>query len=538
MRELGGGRSGLATAMAVIALTCGFAALDGAQARHRVHHGHHVRHVRHATASHGYTPPYSAMVVDANTGRVLHAVSENEPRHPASITKVMTLYLLFEQLEKGRMTLDSEIPITAHAASMAPSKLGLRPGATITVEHAIKAIVTKSANDIAVAVGEAIGGSEEHFAELMTAKAHALGMNGTHYENASGLPDAEQITTAHDLVLLGRAIQERFPRYYAYFSTHQFNFAGQTLRNHNHLLDKVEGMDGIKTGYTNASGFNLLTSVKRGGKRIVAVVLGGRSAGIRDHIMADLIEEQIDRGSAVRTASALGESATTEREETVRAEPPKPEPIRLVPVEKREVAAAPKPETAKPMPLSLVSPPAPIPAPVVEKARPAVVANAARASSEDRTASIPDGSTRPVSASVSTGATNSGMRWVSGPTGAPAKPAALAGKHANVETRVARVEPVREIHAAKTEPTRPAAAHSGVMIQIGAAEDADRANELLARAKSRDAALAHATPFTEKVQKGSGTLWRARFAGLSESQADSACKTLKRTGFSCFTTRN
>ena len=274
MRDLGGGRNGLATAIAVIALTCGFAGMDGAQARHRVHHGHHARHAHHV-ASQGYTPPYAAMVVDANTGRVLHAVNENAPRHPASITKVMTLYLLFEQLEKGRMTLDSEIPISAHAASMAPTKLGLRPGSTISVEHAIKAIVTKSANDIAVAVGEAIGGTEEHFAELMTAKAHSLGMNGTHYENASGLPDAEQITTAHDLVLLGRAIQERFPRYYAYFSTHQFTFAGQTLRNHNHLLDKIEGMDGIKTGYTNASGFNLLSSVKRGNKRIVGVVLGG-----------------------------------------------------------------------------------------------------------------------------------------------------------------------------------------------------------------------------------------------------------------------
>ena len=472
------------------------------------------------------------MIVDANTGRVLHAVNENAPRHPASITKVMTLYLLFEQLEKGRMTLDSEIPISAHAASMAPTKLGLRPGSTISVEHAIKAIVTKSANDIAVAVGEAIGGSEEHFAELMTAKAHSLGMNGTHYENASGLPDAEQITTAHDLIILGRAIQERFPRYYAFFSTHQFVFAGQTLRNHNHLLDKIEGMDGIKTGYTNASGFNLLTSVKRGGRRIVGVVLGGRSAGARDHIMADLIEAQMDRGSPVRTASVLGANASAEREETASAEPPKPEPVRLAPVEKREVAAASKPEAVKPMPLALVSPPAPIPTPVVEKVRPAVVANAARASAEDRTASIPDGSTRTVSASASTGSTNTGLRWVSGPAGAQ------PGKRPAAETKIARVAPVREIHAAKAEPARPAAAHTGVMIQIGAAEDATRANELLVRAKSRDAALAHATPFTEKVQKGSGTLWRARFAGLSESQADSACKTLKRTGFSCFTTRN
>ena len=487
------------------------------------------------------------MVVDANTGRVLHAVSENEPRHPASITKVMTLFLLFEQLERGKMSLDTEIPVSAHAASMAPSKLGLRPGSTISVENAIKAIVTRSANDIAVAVGEAIGGSEDHFAEIMTSKAHALGMARTTYANASGLPDPDQITTAHDLVLLGRAIQERFPRYYAYFSTHQFHFAGQTIRSHNHLMDRLEGMDGIKTGYTRASGFNLLSSVRRGNRRIVAVVMGGRSAGARDNVMADLIEEHIGSASTVRTASALGETASADRAEVARTEPAKPEPVRAAPVERQEPLPVAKIEAPKPTPVAAYAPPAAIPtaAPVVEKPRPAVVASATRAS-DDHTASIPDrknialdGSTRAVAASASTGTAPTGMRWVHGPNGAPTRAEAAAPKPApaRAETKVAKVEP-HDLHAARPEPARPAVARTGVMIQIGATDEADKANELLSRAKTKNSALAGATPFTEKVQKGSETLWRARFAGLSETQADNACKSLKRSGFSCFTTRN
>ena len=503
-------RVNLVSAISVLAFTFAFAALSPAQARHYHRHGH----ARHAYAP--YTPPYAAMVVDANTGRVLHAVNENEPRHPASITKVMTLYMLFEQLERGKMNLDTQLSVSAHAASMAPTKLGLRPGATITVENAIKAIVTKSANDMAVVLAEAIGGSEDHFAEMMTAKAQALGMTGTHYVNASGLPDNDQITTARDLTILGRSIQERFPRYYAYFSTHEFTYAGRVIRNHNHLLGRVEGMDGIKTGYTTASGFNLLTSVKRGDRRIVSVVLGGRSAGIRDKIMADLIEANITRGATSRLASAA--VADVEKTAPPHFEPRKPEPIKEEPETARP--EAPKPEASKPMPLALVSPP-------MEKPRPAVVASAARGSSDDRTATIPDPRRGGTDSSARPAA--GGMRWVAGPS-------AANDKSSRVEIKVAKAESAHE--AAKAEPVRPLAARSGVMIQIGAADDQDKAHELLSRAKSTHAALGTATPFTEKVQKGSETLWRARFAGLSETQAESACKTLKHSGFSCFTTKN
>ncbi len=219
-----------------------------------------------------YTPPYASIVIDANSGRILQATNPDALRFPASITKVMTLYLLFEQLERGKLSLTSPIVMSPTAARQAPSKLGIRPGRSITVEQAILALVTKSANDVAVAVAEAIGGTEPAFAQMMTAKAHALGMSRTRFLNASGLPNPHQVTTARDLTRLGRAIRSHFPRYYAYFSTPSFRFGRANMRNHNKLLGRVRGVDGIKTGYTRASGFNLLTSAQYGNRRIIAVL--------------------------------------------------------------------------------------------------------------------------------------------------------------------------------------------------------------------------------------------------------------------------
>jgi D-alanyl-D-alanine carboxypeptidase len=251
--------------------------------------------------------PYSAIVVDANSGAVLQSASADELRHPASLTKIMTLYLLFERLEAGKIKLDTQMPVSEHASVQSPTKLGLKPGHTIAVEDAIKGLVTKSANDAAVVVAETLGGSESDFAEMMTRKAHALGMTRTIYRNASGLPNDEQVTTAREQALLGRAIQERFPHYYRYFSTSSFTYHGETMSNHNHLLGRVEGVDGIKTGYTQASGFNLVTSVHRGNHFIVAVVLGGSSAGARDAKMRSLIEEHIAHASSQHTAPLIAE---------------------------------------------------------------------------------------------------------------------------------------------------------------------------------------------------------------------------------------
>lgn len=235
----------------------------------------------------------AAIIVDANTGKVLYEENPDALRHPASVTKIMTLYLLFEQLEAGNLRLDSKLEVSAKAASQQPSKLGVKPGQTIEVEDAIKAIVTRSANDVAVVIAENLAGSESAFAEAMTEKARALGMSRTVYRNASGLPNVNQVTTARDLSILGRAIQDRFPKQYKYFATRTFYYRGQAIGNHNRLLGRVEGVDGIKTGYTNASGFNLVTSVKRDGRYLVGVVLGGSSGGSRDARMTSLISQNL-----------------------------------------------------------------------------------------------------------------------------------------------------------------------------------------------------------------------------------------------------
>ncbi|MGN6287052.1 MAG: D-alanyl-D-alanine carboxypeptidase [Afipia sp.] len=290
---------GLATVSAAVLITT-----DSADARRR-----HSKHRHHHVQRSSYNPPFASLIVDGNSGATLQATSADAIRHPASLTKIMTLYMLFERLESGKITLDSAMEVSAHAAAQAPTKLGLRAGQTLRVEDAIKGMVTRSANDAAVVVAEALGGSEDEFSKMMTRKARALGMNKTTYVNASGLPDDDQVTTARDQALLGRAIQDRFPRYYRYFATKAFTFRGRVIRGHNRLLGSVEGVDGIKTGYTRASGFNLVTSIKRGNRYLIGVVLGGRSGGSRDAAMRKLLAEHIDEGATRRTVAAITERA-------------------------------------------------------------------------------------------------------------------------------------------------------------------------------------------------------------------------------------
>jgi D-alanyl-D-alanine carboxypeptidase len=283
-------------------------ASDTADARHRHVHYAHAGHRHHHASREDYSPPYASIVVDGNSGEALQASNPDALRHPASLTKVMTLYLLFERLDAGKIKLDTPLKVSEHASDQDPTKLDLKAGDTITVEDAIKGIVTKSANDAAVVIAENLDGDESSFAKLMTQTAHALGMSHTTYVNASGLPDDDQITSARDQALLGRAIQDRFPRYYKYFSTESFVYHGEAMRNHNHLLGAVVGVDGIKTGFTRASGFNLLTSVHRDGRYIVAVVLGGPSAADRDDRMRDLIGEHLKEASLHRTAPMIAEA--------------------------------------------------------------------------------------------------------------------------------------------------------------------------------------------------------------------------------------
>jgi D-alanyl-D-alanine carboxypeptidase len=526
----------------------------------RVHHRHHLRH-EHAAASvaGGAT---AAIAVDGASGHVIWGMNEHALRHPASVTKVMTLYLLFEQLEKGKMSLDDQIPISAHAAAQAPSKLGLRPGSTIRVEDAIKAVVTKSANDIAVAIAEAVGGSEGEFAEMMTRKAHALGMSQTVYVNASGLPSNAQITTAWDLAILGRDIQARFPRYYRYFSLREFAWHGQHIANHNHLLGHVVGMDGIKTGYTVASGFNLLASVHRDGHYLVTVVLGGKTHAARDAYMKRLIEANIDE------AGGRGAVQTAEREQPEEAEaaPERAEPAPEPRVARKEARPEPLPapvaaESRAPEPprlqiAAVIPEPRPRPAYVAAVAQPSRD-SVERSARDDARRPALDGSTR--TAHEAAAPATPGMRWM---VGAP--PAVKAKFTTRIETaRVeAKVEPKVEsrterkkqeeadadasANAKDRDPEKAAAgvasskpAVSGWTIQIGASDDVEKAAALLKSAKEKRAALlASARPYTEAVRKGKDTFYRARFAGLEEARAEAACKALKTSGFSCFATRN
>ncbi len=513
----------------------------------------------------GYAPPYAAMVVDVKSGRTLHAVNEDAPRIPASLTKVMTLYMLFEQMERGRFNMNSELKVSAYAASQPPTKLGLRAGSTIEVEDAIKSMITLSANDSSVVVAEAIAGSEEAFAEQMTRKARALGMDSTRFYNPHGLPNSPpNITTARDLTILARAIQERFPKYFPLFQMRSFQYGSRTIRGHNRLLGKIEGVDGIKTGYTRASGFNLMTSAKSEGRQIVSIVLGGRSGASRDKIMADLVLASLPRASAGGRSAPMIAEVSEPQQERYRAAAPAPAPAPEPPARPALVAQAPEPAPA----------PAPIPVPR-PRAEPEVPAAARAYAATTTTAQMPppralSGSAQALALSnmrpVAATTTPSAMRWSIG--AAPAEGKVLRPP-ANVDTTssIAKVAeaavkdevqpmpkkvearlpepapvPVRVAHVAKAPEAKPAektAIASKWVIQLGATDDEAKAKDILSRARAKaSGSLADASPFTEKVEKGGATLFRARFAGFEESKdAEKACAQLKRGGFSCFATR-
>ena len=537
--------------------------------------------------------PYSDIVVDANSGSVLHSTNPDSRRHPASLTKIMTLYLLFEQLEAGKLKLDSELAVSREAAGQDPTKLGLKPGGSLKVEDAIKGIVTRSANDAAVVVAEAIAGDEDSFAKLMTRKAQALGMSHTVYRNASGLPDDEQVTTARDQATLGRAIQERFPRYYKYFSTRSFTFRGDSIANHNRLLGRVDGVDGIKTGYISASGFNLVTSVHRGNRYLVAVVMGGSSAGSRDARMRELISDKIAQASTKRTAPMFAEAGETPEIEpkVARAEgkperkvaaaaserkaegkpEPKPDsksetrfavasassvPVRFTPGFARAATGSTEPikpvlvktitvragtQTASLAPLQAASPPAAEP---VQPTAPVVQVAAAMPTAPAKPQLPP----APAAAAKSEAAAPTPPATAKVEPPAPA-PATTAKPQPPVPAPAASVkpEPPAPAPTVKFEPPAPtptaAAAkpqvHSGWMIQVGAYQAEQEAKQRLAAIQAKAAkVLSGADAFTETVEKGGATYWRARFAGLDKDKAEAACKYLKRNDVDCVTIKN
>ena len=556
VRPADGLRFGICALAAVVALVA--LGSDPADAR--------GRRKRHHFAP--YNPPYAAIVVDANSGRVLHDANADNLRHPASLTKIMTLYLLFEQIEAGKLRLDSRLEVSEHAADQAPSKLGLRAGQTLSVEDAIRALVTKSANDAAVVVAEAIGGDEDTFARMMTRKARALGMSRTVYANASGLPDDDQLTTARDQATLGRAIQDRFPRYYRYFATPAFVYHGHAMRNHNKLLGRVEGVDGIKTGYTRASGFNLVTSVRRGPRHIVAVVMGGASGGARDARMRSLIEQQIASASTQRTVAKIEESREVAATREVAAA--------------REIAAAPvktvEPPVQQPVPqarFARADAIAPVTtAPIASVEAPVQALNQAEAPATSVLSRQPKpGSGEPINPvkvktiTVKAGNVQTAMLV---PLTAPAPQATVAPAHfaarapvVTAATPAARpgVLGTLTVEAPQTTPAQPAtyevASGSSTpvttasmqprpyhprgpwMIQVGAFPKETEAQERLREAQMlAKNFVGRAEPFTERINKGGQELYRARFAGFDQDSAEAACHYFKRNDIACMAVRN
>ena len=549
-RRLRWGCLSLAAIVALLALTS-----DPADARRRTKRSHG----RLASISSSYNPPYAAIVVDAKNGGVLHAANPDAPRHPASLTKIMTLYLLFERLESGKITLETQMPVSEEASSQAPTKLGLKPGDTLKVEDAIKGLVTKSANDAAVVIAEALSGSEDEFARAMTRKARALGMKNTTYRNANGLPNDEQITSARDQALLGIAIQERFPNYYRYFSTLSFVYRGNAMRNHNRLLGKVEGVDGIKTGFTRDSGFNLTTSVKRGPRHIVAVVLGGRSGASRDARMRDLIETHIAQASTKPPAALVADAAK-----------PAPAPIQaakpqlasadsaqasVIPPRANEAPAPIAPGSTAPITpvkvktviVKLVPPKGAVTNTVTASVMPAPIAKPEPLRATAFAAATPDEALAETLAAVAPIETT--VPSVPAQPSAPPARSGVLGKLPAVTVAAAKEATVP---AVKTEPA-PAAKvlasvkaeehyasaprhtpRGGWAIQVGAYEDEGEAKQKISSAKSKvTGVLQKAEAYIERTVKGAKTYYRARFAGFDRDQAEAACKRLKREDVAC-----
>jgi D-alanyl-D-alanine carboxypeptidase len=452
------------------------------------------------THAEAYSPPSASIVVDGYSGAVLQASNPDALRHPASLTKIMTLYLLFERLDAGRIRLDTPLKVSEHASEQAPTKLCLQAGQSIIVEDAIKGMVTKSANDAAVVVAENLGGDEGKFAKLMTQTARAIGMTRTTYINASGLPDDDQVTTARDQALLGRTIQEHFPRYYKYFSTESFVYHGEAMRNHNHLLGSVDGVDGIKTGFTRTSGFNLVTSVHRGGRYLVAVVMGGHSSFERDADMRKLISVHIKQASLRGTGRVIVQhdwhQSIASADVQPAAEPA--DPIQPPIVSTVTLQAAPEQSRSSAEQPPLLSSDAP---------------------------NQPPGTSHP-NAQVAT-------RWPS-KLEVFASVDSMPNAKPSVQATPAVSEPARKVEA---EPHASRHAHGGWLIQIGAFDGENEAKEHLTAARLK-MSQALVVPITERFQKGHKALYRARFAGFDKASAESTCKQLKRSAFDCIALQN
>ena len=442
-------------------------------------------------------PQFSAIAVDARTGKILFGSAIDGQRHPASLTKVMTLYVLFEDLKAGRIKLTSDLKVSQRAASMQPSKLGLKPGSTISVENAIKALVTRSANDVAATIGENLEGSEANFAARMTRKARAIGMSKTTFKNASGLPNPAQVTTARDMATLSLRIQRDFPQYYPYFRITSFTYKGQTIRTHNRLLGRYQGTDGIKTGYIAASGFNLTTSAKRGDKRIVGVVMGSSSGGARNKYMMKMLDNAFPKcvgGEAIAAAAGTSEGTLVPPTKTAEVE------VKKKPLPDEKIADAKLQEAT------------------VEggEAAPAEGTTFQTVVASEENTPTPD--PKVLEAKIA--------ETVVASTDEPEKPAAQP--------------PAKLPFAVKKKVTAPAAKEAVASvaptwnIQIGAYPKKEEARLKLKQIRASGYKfLSGKQAFTVEVQKGAKTVYRARFSGFTQKTAKAACVQLSKKGLKC-----
>ena len=491
---------------------------------------------------------YAAIVIDANTDKVLFSANSEKPRYPASLTKMMTLYVLFDDLAAGKVKKSTRMSVSAHAADQAPSKLGLKPGQTIAVDDAIRALVTKSANDVAVTVAEHVAGSESAFAERMTKTARGLGMSDTTFRNASGLPDAGQRTTAKDLSILARALIRDHPDYYSYFATRTFTYNGRGYRNHNRLLGRVEGVDGIKTGYINASGFNLTTSARRGKRHLVAVVMGGPTGSIRDAKMRSLLDSYFAKASTTKA---------------IKGPIPQPDLIARVPVpdlRPREFAQAdeptidgivaglqnpqPKPAvlapaggepTTRPM-LAAVALPEKIPGrmPMASNLEPTTLdaQHTARSGKDNGVSTAPKGLTILMRTSEKRHPIMAALTAQDVPSLSQTSAAAVS----NLAESSPREEEAPAAGSKMNDTVAGLIAEKLQdlwLIQIGAFDEEAAARRKLDEAQAESQALKSRLAYTEPVTKNDLTLYRARFMGFDRGSAEAACAQLKKANFKC-----
>jgi D-alanyl-D-alanine carboxypeptidase len=519
-----------------------FLAIGMAQPALAAHHRHHPLAASAMAAIHGHghrglvhmlsspTDPQkdAALVVDGATGKVLYARNETAERHPASLTKMMTLYLLFDALKAGKVTMQTPLPVSWHASIQHPTKLNLRPGQTIDVDSAIRAIVIRSANDVAVVIAEGLGGTESHFAEMMTEKARQLGMRESNYHNASGLPDPLQITTASDLAILARHLAYDFPQYFSYFGLSGFNYKGNWYPTHDNLIGRYDGADGIKTGYTGASGFNLVSSVTRGNTHVIAVVMGGRTAVRRDLEMVRLLDQTFAQISANPTLVA---SRTVPWQQVAQGAPP--------PVS----AGFSLPQVA-PSQFAALSP-----VPQTVQSEDEDAAENVRAPDENFSLIHGEGTPAapPARAAMPQPAVPALTAKAVPPANAGARPdGTLAAKQAQlVKTAVNTVGPRRSqaraaMRDASSEsdaeaPPTPTPGHDWI-IQIGAYADKTMADAELTSyyGKAQDV-LASASRIIAPITSPQGhVLYRARFGLFAEQQARDVCNRLTQRGQTCF----